>query len=465
MKASRVEKSPPSSKPKPSTVQSKPQHLMTTTPTTTTTTGAFLKKEEFAALIGLDWASQEHTLCLYDCATGQRETSTLKHTPEAIAHWAGALEQRFPGQKIALCLEQSKGALIWALLAYRFFVLYPVNPATTARYRQAFKTSRAKNDARDAEVCLELLLHHRDKLTPWQPDDALTRQLARLVEARRGAVDLRTLLTNMLREALQGYYPQALELAGADLGAPLCCHFLCKWPSLPQVQKAKKQTLRKFYYAHNCRRLDVITERLETIAQMTPLTIDPALVEPAKLQVQMFARQLLPLTAALKEYDAQIEKLFRTHADAALWESFPGAGPTLAPRLCCAFGSERSRYENAAAIQQYSGTAPVTERSGQNQYWVHRRWARPHFVHQTFWEYAKQSLLHCEWARLFVQSQLEKGKTYPTAVRTLAFKWQRIMFVSWRERVPYDETTYLNSLKRRGSPLASNLTQELPKAA
>jgi transposase len=419
---------------------------------------------DFVALIGLDWGSQAHALCLYDGATGTCESSTLEHSPEAIAQWAAALTERFPDGKIALCLEQAKGPLISALMAYPFLVLYPVNPATAARYRQAFKTSRAKSDPSDAQVCLELLLHHRAKLTPWLPDDPQTRQLARLLEHRRGTVDLRTLLTNMLRDALKSYYPQALELAGQDLFAPLACQFLLKWPSLQQLQKARQETVRKFYYAHNCRRLDLINKRLEGISQMTPLSHDRALLEPAKLQVQMLARQLLELSGALKEYDSRIAQLFARHPDALIWESFPGAGPTLAPRLYCAFGSEPSRYQNAAAIQQYSGIAPVTERSGQNQLWIHRRWARPHFVHQSFFEYANQSILHCPWAKLFLREQMAKGKKHPTAVRALAFKWQRIMFVCWRDRVAYDETTYLNSLKHRGSPLAAKL-DDLPKAA
>ena len=422
-------------------------------------------EDDFAALIGLDWGSEEHALCLHDCTTGERETSTLEHTPEAIAQWAAALEERFPQRRIALCLEQAKGALISALMAYPFLVLYPVNPATAARYRQAFKTSRAKSDPSDAQVCLELLLQHRDKLTPWLPNDPQTRHLAHLLEHRRGTVDLRTLLTNMLRDALKSYYPQALALAGQDLFAPLACQFLRKWPSLQELQKARKETVRKFYYAHNCRRLDVINQRLGAIAQMTPLSHDLALLEPAKVQVQMLARQLLQLSVALKDYDSRIEQLFAQQADAFIWESFPGAGPTLAPRLYCAFGSERSRYQSAAAIQQYSGIAPVTERSGKNQHWIHRRWARPHFVHQSFFEYASQSALHCTWAKLFLQDQIAKGKKHPTAVRALAFKWQRIMFVCWRDRVAYDETTYLNTLKRRGSPLASKLELHLAQAA
>ena len=165
-------------------------------------------EENFAAYLGLDWGSRAHALRLYDPATGQTEDATLQHTPEAIAEWAQALRARFPHGQIALCLEQSKGALINALLAYPFLVLYPVNPTTAARYRTAFKTSRAKSDPSDAQVCLELLLHHRAKLTPWQPDDPQTRALTRLLEQRRTTVDLRTLLTNMLRDTLKSYFPQ-----------------------------------------------------------------------------------------------------------------------------------------------------------------------------------------------------------------------------------------------------------------
>jgi hypothetical protein len=80
-------------------------------------------------------------------------------------------------------------------------------------------------------------------------------------------------------------------------------------------------------------------------------------------------------------------------------------------------------------------------------------------------EYANQSVLHSAWAKLFLQEQIAKGKKHPTAVRTLAFKWQRIMYVCWRDRLPYDETAYLHSLKRRGSPLASKLELTLAKAA
>jgi hypothetical protein len=40
-------------------------------------------------------------------------------------------------------------------------------------------------------------------------------------------------------------------------------------------------------------------------------------------------------------------------------------------------------------------------------------------------------------------------------VRALAFKWIRIVFRCWEDRVAYDENKYLAALARRGSPLTS----------
>ena len=72
--------------------------------------------------------------------------------------WIGQLEQRFGGQgQILVCLEQSRGALIYHLMGYEFFELYPVNPLQLARYRETFSPGGAKDDRPDAGVLCELL--------------------------------------------------------------------------------------------------------------------------------------------------------------------------------------------------------------------------------------------------------------------------------------------------------------------
>jgi hypothetical protein len=53
---------------------------------------------------------------------------------------------------------------VHALQRYEFIVLFPVNPATLAKYREAFVPSRAKDNPSDAEIALELVVRHRDKL-------------------------------------------------------------------------------------------------------------------------------------------------------------------------------------------------------------------------------------------------------------------------------------------------------------
>src|SRR5215471_629442 len=141
--------------------------------------------EAFAAFVGLDWADAKHDICLQVTGTERREFLVLAHRPEAIDAWVQTLRTRFHGQPVAVCLELNKGPIVSALRQYDFLVLFPVNPLTLAKYREAFTPSRAKDDPTDAELQVEILLKHRDKLTPLTPQSPTMRALAQLVEPRR----------------------------------------------------------------------------------------------------------------------------------------------------------------------------------------------------------------------------------------------------------------------------------------
>ena len=419
---------------------------------------------EYAALIGLDWADQKHDVCLLVSGQSASERLVLTNTPEAVTAWVQQLRQRFGGRPVAIALEKTRSGLLHTLMQYEFLVLYPLNAAAVARYRQAFATSRAKDDPTDAELLLDLIARHRAEFQPWTPDTATTRELAALGEARRQAVNLRTRLSNRLTATLKSYYPQALVLAGKDIYSPLACDFLTKWPSLPAVQRARPATVRRFYHTHHSRHANVIEERLQLIATSQPVTTDVAIVAPATLTVQMLVAQLRVLADAIDRYEARQAALFATHADAPLFQSFPGAGAVFAPRLLAAFGTDRTRFETAANLQQYSGVAPVTERSG-NRCWVHWRWGCPRFLRQTFHEYANESIRHSLWARAFYESQRQKGKGHSAAIRALTFKWQRIMWRCWQDRQPYNEVYYLTMLQKHGSSLLKLIAEPMEKVA
>jgi len=226
--------------------------------------------EQFAALVALDWSDAKHDVCLLDVATGKTESGLLTHPPEELEAWATALRTRFAGQPIAVCLEQSRGPLISALLKYDFLVLYPINPATLAKYREAFSPSRAKDDPQDADSLLELLLHHRDRLKAWRPDNVKTRTLQYLVEHRRRLVHDRTRLSNRMTALLKAYFPQVFQWFD-DIRTPLVCDVLLRWPTLEALQTVRPATLEKFFHEHTSVRTETIAQRLAAIKAAIPL--------------------------------------------------------------------------------------------------------------------------------------------------------------------------------------------------
>jgi transposase len=405
---------------------------------------------DYAAWIGLDWGSEKHAIALRPAGSSRIEQSELKQTPETLHDWFLKLRERFPGAQVAIAIEQNKGAVINFLLGFDFVHVFRVNPKSLKNYREALSPSGAKDDPTDAELLLQFVMYHQDRLKPWVPDDPESRSLLMLVEFRRKTVGYRTRLTNILTQKLKEYFPQALEWAG-DLDTVMACDFLTRWPTLEKLQKTRPDNIRKFYQKHGSRSSDLIDQRLGQIRSAIPLTQDSAVIDTSVLMVQTIVDQLRPLFPSIGSLDAKIEKIFKNHPDFEIFASFPGAGDAMAPRLQAALGSNRDRFDSAEEVQKYSGIAPVMERSGKTK-WVHRRYASSTFVRQSFHEFAGHSLKKCQWARAYYDMQRGLGKKHHAAVRALAYKWIRIIFRCWKNRVPYDDAKYMESLRRKGAP-------------
>ena len=424
-----------------------------------------------AACIGIDWASDHHDIALHehlqehlgqgsgDPHAPEVEVSRLPHTPEAIAAWLRDLEERFHGQSVGIAIETSRGPLVSALLDAPFIVLYPVNPRSLARFREAIYPSGAKDDVPDARLLLELLLKHRSRLAPWQQDDVATRTIARLTQHRRSGVDQRTRLVLQLQALLKGYFPQAITWAGDDLSTTMACDFLKRWPTLDDIQRTRRyrpSAIRHFYTHHSSRSQNRIAGRLEEIATAQPLTRDRAVIESSLPLVRILVAQLDALRPALEQLEDEIARRFAEHPDAEIFESLPGAGAAMAPRLLAAFGSSRARFASAEDIQRAAGIAPITVRSGKQQH-VKWRWAASTFLRQTFHEFAGHSVRNSVWAKAFYRQQRQRGKTHNAAIRSLAYKWIRILWRCWQDHTTYDDARYTAALRRRGSPLAKAL--------
>jgi transposase len=417
---------------------------------------------KLAAYIGLDWADKEHAVTLRAAGLSKMERQKLANKAEAMTEWIAGLRTRFSGAKVGIALEQSKGPVISALMCHEFIVIYPINPSTLSNYRSAWKPSGAKDDPTDADYLEELVEMHRDKLRAWLPDNEEVRLLKMLTESRRKFVDQKTKFTNQLTAALKQYYPQALELAG-DLDTVRACAFLDKWATLDELKEAGAEQITRFYQEHRYRGKDKIQERVQRALTAVPLTTDRAIVEASSTIVRVIVAQLKPLIEGIEKIDRRIDELFEKNLDKEIFISLPGAGKVLAPRLSAVIGSDRSKFESVLDLQSMSGIAPVTEASGAGM-WVHRRWACNHFVKQTFHEFARCSISESVWAGAYYAHLRRKGKGHHAAVRALAYKWIRIIYRCWQNKTPYNEQKYIESLKRRGSPLAALLAAASPNS-
>src|SRR5712692_9380920 len=225
----------------------------------------------FAAWLGIDWADRKHRWALRVAGQAQIEQGDLEHSPEAVDQFIGALALRFPGQLIAIALEQSRGLLLYQLSKYAHVVLYPIHPNALAHYRKSLYPSGAKSDPGDAALILELLVKHPERWRPFQPDTVETRTLQFLVEARREVVDEKTRYSNRLTAQLKMYFPRLLDWFEVD--QVVLGEVLLRWPTLEQLQQARPSAVAKWLRQHRLSEARV-RELQEAIAAAMPAIAD-----------------------------------------------------------------------------------------------------------------------------------------------------------------------------------------------
>jgi transposase len=425
---------------------------------------------DYSAIVGVDWADRKHALATlaapFEAGDAAVQLSELEQKTDALIAWTDTLRKRFGG-RVAVVVEQRRGALIHFLSGFEFIDIIPVEPAAMKNFRKALYPSGAKSDPVDAALLVEFFLHHPERLRCWRPQSEPVRQCARYCEDRRTLVDERATCMQRLKASLKLYFPLALELFD-DLGTRLAGQFLQRWPTLEQLQRARPATLRKFFYLRGSRSDKLIEKRLQAIASARPLTTDPGIVEPLVLRVDCLAKQIATLSELIARYEKRIAKLMHKLDSQRIFRGLPGAGTCLAPRLACLFGEDRSRFESPAEIQMMTAAAPVTQRSGKMRT-VTMRWAASTFQRQTVVEFAKSSLKYSKWARAFFDMHMPESPDAPrhtyTVLRKLAFKWLRILFRCWQSGTAYDEEKYIKRLRDTGSPIWRKLQQTQSEAA
>jgi transposase len=404
-------------------------------------------ESEFAAYVGLDWADASHQISMRVSGSESVERFRLLQKSKAIEEWIIQLRRRFQNGKVAVSVEQKRGALIYCLMKYENIVLFPLNTTAIKNYRKALRASGAKDDVSDADLQLEFLEKHMGQLRRWQPEEVRTRQLRFLVESRRKLIDQATALSNQITALLKESYPVALEMVG-KISTIQACDFLKKWPTLSSLKRAKREKIEQFFFKHNCRNRRKIVQRLALVPSSMALIEENEMIATYSLMVGALVDQLKVILASLKHFEHKIEGIFADHRDCKIYKSFSGAGPALAPRLAVAFGEDREKFDSARAVLNFTGIAPITRQSGKSKT-VLFRFAAPKFHRQSFIEFARISIKTSSWARIDYETYRQRGASHQAAIRRIAYKWIRIMFRCWKSRTPYNEQFYMAARAQR----------------
>lgn len=412
---------------------------------------------EPALFIGIDWADQSHDCYIID-NQGKGEHQKLKQSPEAIEQWVQQMLQRSGGKPIAIMLEQSKGPLIYALMFRPEVLLYPVNPKQFAKYRESYPGGDTKSDPSDARYIARMLCERISTLKPWLADDLETRRLSNLSEQRRKVVNDQVSQRQQLKGHLKSYFPQILDLCNDGSRLVLLLEMVRRWSDPRKLRRADRQLVDRVLRENGIHKQAQRAAFISRIREAKLLTSDAAIIEPLAMVCSLLAKQIEASRKTIQAFDEQIDKALKSHPDGKLFTSLRGAGPTLAARLLCAFGSQKDRWKNADEIASFSGIAPVTRQSGKSRV-VLQRWACPTYLKQTFHEFADSARKWCRWSKARYLQLRDRGMKHNAALRKIARSWIRILFRVWKTGQQFDGDQYLKGLLRRNPALANFLPE------
>lgn len=400
-------------------------------------------------LIGIDWSQKHHDVRIHNDKGACLARFQITHSLTGFQELEKQITAINPEPRDCLVAIETAENLLVDFLWSRQYRLYVLAPSFVNGNRSRQRASTARDDDRDAELLTEILRTDKHILIPWQPDGAVVRQMRYLLSFVDDLTASIVQYSNRLRAVLLRYYPQALT-AFSKIKTPLLLHFLQVYPTPEQAAALTFEEFRDFCLQHGDRRRDYQTRRFARLQRPAP-EADEELRPVFVTQTPWLAQQLLGLVQQKETAIDQVQELFATHPDQHIFDSLPGAGKLLAPKLLTMFGDHRDRLPSPALIQALAGTCPVTVRSGK-AYSVRFRRACNHTYRNTAQQFAKTSVSQSPWAAGYYEQARQRGHSKNLAYRCLANRWLKVIWTIWQRRQPYDESYHLQQVQRHRRP-------------
>lgn len=405
--------------------------------------------EEAVALVGVDWASEEHAVCGLDPMGRSVAAFMIKHTREGFDRLIARLGRLGPPEAVFVAIERPDGRLVDRLLEAGHPVV-PVSPNAIKAWRESEVVSGAKSDPGDAEVIAEYLRLRSHKLQVLQPFSDQTRALRAVSRARDDLVEQRVAAHNQLEACLDAFWPGA-KTVFADVTSDIALTFLERYPTPAAARGLGEKRMAAFLARHGYsgrRPAAEVLERLRSAPAGLPASAESNARRDAVLG---YVQVIRALNAAIKQLTQSVVTHLGEHPDNEIFTSLPRSGQVNAAQMLAEWGDCRAAYDGPEAVGALAGLTPVTKKSGKHEA-VHFRWACNKRFRRAMTTFADNSRHSSPWAAEIYQRALRRGCDHPHAIRVLARAWTRVIYRCWIDHVPYDAAQHRAASQLRARP-------------
>lgn len=389
--------------------------------------------------VGLDWASEEHAVCVLDRRGQVKSEFVAKHTASGLAELRAHLTKLAKPSEISVAIERPSGLVVETLVESGVR-LVPIHPNVVKASRPRYSSAGGKSDRGDAYLLADLLRTDGHRFRALTPLSDQTRALRALVRTRDDLVAERVALANQLRALLESFWPGAAAIF-ADVDSPIALAFVARYPTPQSAAKLGEKRLASFLAQHGyCGRRPAgeLLERLRS----APIGRAGELEADAKGElVRALVAVLEPLVAQIAKLTSRIEHEIEQHPDGPTVMSFPRAGRVNAAQILAELGDDRTRFATEEQLAAEAGVAPVTHASGKKSgkhAAVTFRWACNKRLRQALTCFADNSRHASPWAAGVYARARGRGCDHPHAVRILARAWVRVLWRCWQKSEAYD---------------------------
>ncbi len=398
---------------------------------------------------GVDWAKEEHALCVVDEAGRLVSERRFAHDERGLASLCASLLE-LGAERVAI--ERPDGLLVERLLETGLVVL-PIHPNQMRAARPRFRSAGGKSDGFDAYVLAELARTDHHRFRALVPDSDETKALRALTRAREDLVQTRVALANRLRSELETFWSGA-ACAFFEVDSPIALAFLKRYPGPQDASRLGEKRLAAFLARNQyCGRKPAreILSKLRSAPEGR--AAEEAEAEARRSIVLSLVAALEPIVEQIKLLNSQIAHAVRSHPDGEVFLSLfrdPKATITAA-RLLAEIGDRRERYPTSEALAADAGMCPVAVESGKRKVASFRR-ACDHRLRDAVATLADATRHRHPWARDVYRRARARGCDHPHAIRVLGRAWVRVMWRMWQDGVPYDPARHgnLRRLKTAG---------------